>query len=442
MTMAELARPSCLLLLLLCSAVPIRLIAEDATATTRISYVQVGQLLADPSTGRVRRQQTIVVAGDRIREIREGFVSAPDGAVIDLRQRFVLPGLIDSHVHITSETGPNEELDTFKKTAADLAFDGAVFAARTLKAGFTTVVDLGGNADAVYALRAAVAAGKVAGPRIIAAGMVGAHGGHNDANGYRTDVLALLSYPGLCSGADDCRRAVRQAVQRGADVIKVAATGGVLSNTATGVGQQMTDEELAAIVQTAHALGRRVACHAHAADGINAALRAGVDSIEHGTYLDSSSIALMNQKRAYLVPTLLAAATLQELATESDWMLPAIREKALQAAPNLMASLRRAHGAGVRIAFGTDSGVSAHGNNAREFALMVQSGLSRLEAIQSATSNAAAHVGMADEIGTIAPGRAADLIAVAGDPLMDVTELQRVVFVMKDGMVAAQQEHH
>jgi imidazolonepropionase-like amidohydrolase len=436
--MDRLSLPGCLLLLLLCSAAPLRSIAADAGTATHISYLQVGRLLADPSTGRVRRQQTIVVAGDRIREIREGFVSAPDGEVIDLRQRFVLPGLIDTHVHITSETGPNEELDTFKKTSADPAFDGAVFAARTLKAGFTTVVDLGGNADAVYALRDAIAAGKVPGPRIIAAGTVGAHGGHNDANGYRADVLSLLSYPGLCSGADDCRRAVRQAVQRGADVIKVAATGGVLSNTATGVGQQMTDEELAAIVQTAHALGRKVACHAHAADGINAALRAGVDSIEHGTYLDSSSIALLKQKQAYLVPTLLAAATLQELATKSDWMLPSIREKALQAAPNVMDSLRRAHGAGVKIAFGTDSGVSAHGDNAREFALMVQAGLSPLEAIRSATNNAAAHVGLSDELGTIAPGRAADLIAVAGDPLTDVMELQKVILVMKGGTVATQ----
>lgn len=407
--------------------------AQQATRT----YVHAGRLLADPAGGRVLTQQTLVVADGQIVEIRDGYVNGADGQgggeIIDLRERFVLPGLIDSHVHLTGENGPSAELDAVKKTSADLVVDGAVYAQRTLRAGFTTVVDLGADPDAIYALRDGIAAGKLEGPRIVAAGIAGAHGSHADIHGYHPDILKLFAYPGLCSGADDCRRAVRQAVQRGADVIKTASTGGVMSNTAAGVGQQMFDDELAAIVQTAHQLGRRVACHAHGTDGINAALRAGVDSIEHGTYLDDESLRLMKRSGAYLVPTLLAGDTVARQAQTAEWMPPAVRDKARRVGPDMLAALRRAHDAGVNVAFGTDSGVSAHGDNAREFALMVRAGFSPLDAIRAATVWGAAHNRLSEEIGTLAPGKAADLIAVDGDPLQDVTRLERVVLVMKGG---------
>jgi imidazolonepropionase-like amidohydrolase len=399
------------------------------------TFVQAGRLLADPADGQMLEQRTIVIADGHVAEIRNGWVDGP-GTVVDLRDSFVLPGLIDSHVHITAEISATAELDAVKKTSVDQALDGVVYARRTLEAGFTTVVDLGADADAIFGLRDAIESGKVLGPRIIAAGVVGAHGGHADIHGYRPDVMKLFEYPGLCSGADACRRAVRQAVQRGADVIKTASTGGVMSNTAAGVGQQMTDDELAAIVQVAHQFGRRVACHAHGTDGINAALRAGVDSIEHGTYLDAESIRMMKAKGIYLVPTLLAGDTVKRQALTADWMPPNVKKKALEVGPNMIAAARRAHEAGVKFAFGTDSAASPHGENAREFALMIQAGFTPLDAIRAATVWGAAHNRIADEVGSLAPDKAADLIAVKGDPLRDVTVLEHVTFVMKGGRIA------
>ena len=412
-------------------------------AAQNVLYVQAGRLLADPASGQVERNKTLVITEGEISEILDGLQSTPDVEVIDLRDSFVLPGLIDSHVHLSAEAGPTRELERFQKSNAHLTMDAYVHARRTLQAGFTTVVDMGVNGgeeppDAVYAVRDAVAAGIVEGPRIIAAGFfVGAHGGHGiDLNGYRADVTAFFAHPGLCAGADDCRRAVRQAVQRGADVIKIAATGGVISNTGTGLGQQMTDDELRAIVETAHMLQRRVDCHAHGADGINAALRAGVDSIQHGTYLDKESIRLLKKTGVYLVLTLLSGDSVSRRAETADWMPPLVREKARQIGPAKMATARRVREEGVNIAFGTDSGASPHGKNAKEFALMVKAGFTPIEAIRSATVGGAAHNGLLDQIGSLAPGKAADLIAVKGDPLQDVTELERVSFVMKGGKVA------
>jgi imidazolonepropionase-like amidohydrolase len=399
------------------------------------TFVHVGRLLADPQSGRVEQEKTLVIADGKIVEIRDGYQSGASRTV-DLRDSFVLPGLIDSHVHLTAENGPTAELDALKKTAADSAMDGILYGRRTLEAGFTTVVDLGGDPDAIYALRDAVEAGKVLGPRIIAAGFAGAHGGHGDIHGYRPDILHLFAHSGLCSGADDCRRAVRQAVQRGADVIKIASTGGVMSNTAAGVGQQMQDDELVAIVQTAHALGRQVACHAHGTDGINAALRAGVDSIEHGTYLDKESIRMMKANGTYLVPTLLAGDTVRKQALTASWMPANVKKKALEVGPNMVAAARRAHEAGVKFAFGSDTAVSPHGENAREFALMIEAGFTPLDAIRAATVWGAAHNRLSDQIGSLAAGKAADLIAVKGDPLQDVKQLEHVTFVMKGGQIA------
>ncbi|MGY4395337.1 imidazolonepropionase-like amidohydrolase [Sphingomonas sp. UYAg733] len=406
----------------------------DLDDTVRI---HAGRLLADPATGRVTLRQTVIVHNGRIVSVIPGYGDGP-GRVVDLSDSFVLPGLIDSHVHITFENGPSAEIDAVKKTSADLAIDGAAYALRTVRAGFTTIVDLGGDEQAVRALRDGIAAGRIPGPRILAAGIVGAHGGHGDAHGYHPDILKWMAPEGLCSGADECRRAVRQAVQRGADVIKIATTGGVMSNTATGLGQQMTDAEIAAIVETAHGLQRGVAAHAHGTDGVNAALRGGVDSIEHGTYLDAASIKLMRAQKTYLVPTLLAGETVTQEATEATWMSEAVRTKARRVGPDMMGAARRAQANGVRIAFGTDSGVSRHGANAREFALLVRAGLSPLDAIRTATVWGADHDGLAGEIGSIAPGKVADIIAVSGDPLADVSELERVAFVMKAGNILVQ----
>ena len=402
--------------------------------SAELTFIQTGRLLADPQTGRVELRKTIVVSDGKIVEIRDGFQSGP-GLVIDLRDSFVLPGLIDSHVHITSESGPTGALDAVKKTAADRVVDGALYGRHTLRAGFTTVVDLGGEPDATYALRDGIDAGKLTGPRIVVAGTVIVHGGHGSRFGYRPDILELLDNPGRCSGADDCRRAVRQAVQRGADLIKIASTGGVMSNTASGVGQQMFDDELAAIVKTARSLGRRVTSHAHGTDGINAALRAGVSSIEHGSYLDDESLRLLKKGGAYWIPTLLAGDTVRQQAQTASWMPAAIREKALRVSADIIANAGRARAAGINVAFGTDSGVSAHGENAKEFLLMAKAGFAPLDAIRAATVWGAAHNRLSEQIGSLTPGKVADLIAVKGNPLEDLTELGRVSFVMKGGNV-------
>ena len=402
-------------------------------------FVQAGRLLADPSTGVVLRDKTLVIRGNQVVEIRDGFISGTESGdrTVDLRDGFVLPGLIDSHVHLTGQSNPNQRLEGMTQSSADQAIRGALYARRTLMAGFTTVADLGAENNAIFALRDGIAAGEVPGPRVIASGSsVSIHGGHGDINGFREDIMHLLSSESICSGADDCMRAVRTQVRSGADIIKITATGGVLSNTAAGLGQQFTDAELAAIVEVAHRMGRQVTAHAHGVDGINAFLRAGGDSIEHGTYLDAESIRLFRREGTYLVPTLLAGDFVARIAASpGNFFTPAQTAKALEAGPKMLDMARRAHDGGVRIAFGTDSGVSAHGDNAREFALLVQAGMTPLEAVQSATVVAADHLRISGEAGRITVGMPADLIAVSGDPLSDVTTLEHVRFVMKGGVV-------
>jgi imidazolonepropionase-like amidohydrolase len=399
------------------------------------TFVQVGRLLADPATGVVQRDKTLVIEGNRIAEVRDGFVG--EGRIVDLRDSFVLPGLIDSHVHLTGEQNPNGRLETVTQSESEQAMIGARYARRTLMAGFTTVADLGAANESIFALRDAVRRGDVPGPRIIASGEgVSIHGGHGDINGYREDIMHLFTGESICSGPDDCMRAVRLQVRAGADIIKITATGGVLSNTAAGLGQQFSDEELAAIVGAAHRMGRQVTAHAHGADGINSFLRAGGDSIEHGTFLDDESIRLMRREGVWLVPTLLAGDFVARIASSPDnFFTPAQTAKALEAGPRMLDMARRAHEGGVRIAFGTDTGVSAHGDNAQEFALLVRAGLTPLEAVQAATVGAAEHLRITDQAGRIGAGLPADLIAVSGDPLNDVTELERVRFVMKGGVV-------
>jgi len=412
--------------------------AQAQTAPGVATIIHAGRLLADASAGTVTREQSILVGADgSIVGVEAGYVTREGAAIVDLKDKFVLPGLIDSHVHLTSELSPTQLLDEVSQTASDQALIGAAHARTTLHAGFTTVADLGAANDAIFALRNAIAAGLVPGPRIIAAGAaITPDGGHADAQGYSPAVRDVLRSPNACSGADACRRAVRRQIQAGADIIKITATGGVLSNTAAGLGLQFSEAELAAIIEAAHAMGRQVTAHAHGADGINAALRAGIDAIEHGSYLDEQSITLFRRGHAFLVPTVIAGVHVSELAARGGTLTQAQRAKAETVGAKMRDMIARARAAGVRVAFGTDSGVSPHGQNWRELDLMVEAGYTPLQTIALATTAAAEHLRLAQTTGRIAPGLAADIIAVSGDPLADIAALHAVPFVMARGTVA------
>lgn len=411
--------------------------AQPAPQQERVTVIHAGTLLAVP--GRPpRRQASIVIRGNRIAEVRDGFVDIPGARVVDLRDSFVLPGLIDMHVHLDGlDDRLQARLQAPFRDYEDEAYTALLNARRTLLAGFTTVRDLGGEPRTVLSLRDAIDAGHFAGPTVYSAGtMVSVSGGHGDVNGLNRDLTGIYEprATNTCNGADDCRRAVREQISMGADVIKFAATGGVLSNVPGGLNQQMMSDEMRAVVETARSFGRRVAAHAHGVDGINAALEAGVDSIEHGTFTNERTFELYRRTGAYYVPTLLApAAALAD--GERGALTPAQMEKAREAAGNAERSFARAVREGVNIAFGTDSGVSRHGDNAQEFALMVRNGMSPAAAIHSATVNAAALLGRSERIGTIEPGKDADIIAVDGNPLENVRELEDVDFVMRHGRI-------
>ena len=410
--------------------------AAPAQADT-VTVIHAGTLLAIPGQA-PRRNVSIIVRGGRIAEIRDGFADVPGARVVDLRGQYVLPGLIDSHVHFDGlDDRLQARLQAPFRDVEDEAYTALLNARRTLLAGFTTVRDLGGEPRTILSLRDAINADQFAGPTILsAARMVSISGGHGDANGLNRGLTEIerRDANNVCNGADDCRRAVRQMISLGADVIKFAATGGVLSNVPGGLAQQMTDEEMRAIVDTARAFGRRVAVHAHGVDGINAALRAGVNSVEHGTFTNDETFRLYRSTGAYYVPTLLApAAALAD--GQRGALTPAQFDKAREAAGNAERSFARAVRENVNIAFGTDSGVSRHGDNAQEFALMVRNGMTPMAAIRTATVNAATLLGRQDRIGTIEPGKDADIIAVAADPTQDVRTLENVQFVMRHGRV-------
>lgn len=412
--------------------------AQDRSSPPQVTYIHAGALLDRPGQS-PRGASTIVVRDGKVGEVRNGFAAPEPGArLLDLRNQFVLPGLIDGHVHITFEFGPAFQLQLAQDDPVDFAVAGATFAERTLQAGFTTVRDLASHRRAAIALRDAINAGRLPGPTIQAAGqLISVSSGHGDVNGFSqaaTGAMAPQHYGVVCDGADDCRRAVRAQIRDGADMIKLATTGGVLSNIAGGLGQQMEDSEIAAIVSAARRFGRKVTAHAHAAEGIDAALRAGVDSIEHGSFTGDSSIRLFRKTGAWLVPTLLAPATVVDQARRG--LLPAASAaKALEAGAAAQQNVAMAIKSGVKIAFGTDSGVSRHGHNAREFRLLVEAGMSPADAIRAATVNAAELMGLFARIGSIEPGKDADIVAVSGNPLEDVTRLERVQFVMRRGTV-------
>ncbi|PCI62436.1 MAG: Xaa-Pro dipeptidase [Kordiimonadales bacterium] len=415
------------------------LVAFAATAAAAdIKVIHAGELLAVPGEAPLKNQ-TIVVVDGRITEVRAGFVAVSEfgeGAVfVDLSKSFVMPGLMDMHVHMQGELSAKADSETLRQSTADIGMKSVHFAKKTLMAGFTTVRDLGAEPTHMYALRDAAAKGWVDSPRIIASAGVAATGGHGDVDGMRHDLLEKYTSRTICDGPYDCRRAVRRAVKFGADIIKITATGGVLSDTNTGTDQQMTDDELREIMDTAHGLGRKVAAHAHSAQGINAALRAGVDSIEHGSYADEESIRLFKEKGAYLVPTLLAGATVVHLANTSDFMSPAIKAKAIRVGGDMADHFAVAYKAGVKIAYGTDSGVSRHGTNAQEAILMHEAGMTASDVLKSATVNAADLVGMSDSLGTIEAGKHADIVAMDASALNDLRELLDIDFVMKAGKI-------
>lgn len=417
---------------------------QDAVEQGDLTVLLCGSLLAIPGEASLRNQ-AILVRGNRIekivtiRELNDLIRGLdPQPRIIDLKDKFILPGLIDCHTHITSEYNRNVRLQRVEQTDADAALNGAVYARRTVEAGFTTIRNVGSSGDAAFALRDAIAAGKIVGPRILVAGeSISPTGGHSDGtHGYREDLWDMPGpMEGIADGVAESRKAVRAQVKRGADVIKLTATGGVLSATAAGTEQQFFADELEAIMDTAHLLGRKVAAHAHGAKGMKAALRAGVDSIEHGTFIDDEAISLFKQSGAYLVPTILAGVTVAEHADEPGYYPPMIAQKAARVGPEIQDAFARAYKGGVKIAFGTDSGVSPHGENAREFLLMVEAGMPAAEAIVAATISAADLCDLSDEIGTIEPGKFADIIAVKTDPRKDISTMLEVAFVMKGGRV-------
>jgi imidazolonepropionase-like amidohydrolase len=406
------------------------------------SVIHAGALLDVPGKP-PRREQSIIVRDGRIIAVRPGFVTAEEAGVsgarvIDLSKSFVLPGLIEGHDHITIKSGRNRRVWDTTVDDASQALYGAYHARLTLEAGFTTVRDVGSFGNSAVALRNAINEGVITGPRLLVAGhFITTVGGHGDiSTGYIPTVETALLHDGICSGADDCRRAVRQQVKNGSDLIKVMATGGVTSDVDSGTGKAFTDEELRAIVETAHELGRKVAAHAHSAAGINAALRAGVDSIEHGTFIDDESIRLFKEHGASLVATISVGDLLLQKVNDPSTPYPqVVREKARDVVPHLAASTLKAYRAGVTIVFGTDASEPEHGRNADEFLSLVRAGLPPMEAIKAATVNGAALLGLSREIGTIEPGKAADIIATSGSPLDDISELQRVRFVMHDGAI-------
>jgi imidazolonepropionase-like amidohydrolase len=401
-------------------------------------WVHAGRLLDQPGKP-PKGPSTLIIRGGRIAEVRSGLIPPPAGTrLIDQSARFVLPGLIDSHVHLESDAGGNASLvEGIRSSDGAAAFRALANARKTLLAGFTTVRNLGDSTGATLALRDAAADGTVLVPRIIDAGMsISTTAGHMDGRTDINDHLAGgITEDNVCDGVESCRRAVRLQIRRHVDVIKIATTGGV--NSGTGRALMAFPDEVKALVDTAHMYGRKVAVHAHGVAGINAALAAGADSIEHGTEMDDESIRLFKQTGAYHVPTLSTVnGYVERLDADPNAYPPRVLEQIKWRIGITGQSLRKTYPAGVKIAFGTDAGVSKHGKNAEEFVSLVKYGMPPSAAIVAATTNAAELLGLSKEIGSLDPGKAADLIAVDGDPTTDVAVLKRVPFVMKGGVVA------
>jgi imidazolonepropionase-like amidohydrolase len=408
--------------------------AHAATET-----VDCGRLL-DVKSGQWRERVSIVIDNGTVKSVGP---MAPGAGHIDLSGYTCLPGFIDAHVHLTDQTKPRVEAlhDTLSANPADAAYRSIKFAERTLLAGFTTVRDVGAEDALNVSLKRAIAAGDVPGPRMFTAGtIISTLGGHADpTNDFSTRLNRALGNPGpvdgVIAGPEEARQAVRARYKEGADLIKITATGGVLSEETSGENAQFTEEEIRAVVATARDYGFRVAAHAHGAEGIKRALRAGVTSIEHGTYIDDEAIALFKQTGAWYVPTISAGRYVADKAKQPGYYSPLVQPKAAAIGPLIQATAGRAYKAGVKMAFGTDAGVFPHGENAREFAYLVEAGVTPIDAVRMGTINAATLLNQQTRLGSVEPGYAADIVAVSGDPLRDISLLQHVKFVMKEGVI-------
>ncbi len=407
-------------------------IATPTLASTQA--ILVGNLVPDAATGPIG-PAVILIEDGRIKQIAKGSANPFQAdTVVDLSTKTVVPGLIDLHVHLTGDPGGD-----FRDEAVDPDEWGVVMgvknAALTVKAGFTTVREAGSAQNTAFVLRRGTAEGKIAGPRIVAAGpALSIVGGHGDVSGFRKDVLAALDGGYTCTGPLECAEKVRKASRLGADVIKITATGGVLSQQGRGLEAHFTAEEMTSIANTAHSLGLKVMAHAHGARGIEAASAAGIDTIDHGTFADEAALKVMKAKGTALVPTLMALEGVRERLGKGIYT-PTVEVKARQAVEAAGRQVTRAKQIGVTVAFGTDAGVFEHGKNAGEFALMVRAGMTNKEALASATTVAAEELGMENELGKIAVGYSADMIAVAGNPLDDIRTLEKVEWVMVRGRI-------
>jgi len=404
------------------------------------TYIYCGKLI-DVNSETVLNEITVVVQDDKIIKVEPGYLPALDnGIIIDLKNKVVMPGLIDMHVHLEGEMSKKSYIERFTLDDADVAFQSQVFARANLMAGFTTVRDLGGR-GVNTSLRDAINKGLVVGPRIYSAGKsLAVTGGHADpTNGWRADLMGDPGpFEGVVNGVDECRQGVRQRYKNGADLIKITATAGVLSMAKSSSNPHFTQEEMEAIVETAADLGMKVAAHAHGAEGMKRAIRAGVASIEHGTLMDEEVIGLMKKKGTFLVPTITAGKSVTDSARIKDYYPEMVTPKALEIGPKIQASFGRAYAAGVKIAFGTDAGVYKHGLNGMEFQYMVEAGMPPIETIMAATISAAELLGELENIGSLEPGKLADIIAVDQDPLQHIETMQKVSFVMKGGVVYKQ----
>lgn len=404
------------------------------------TYIHAGRLI-DVKSQKVLTEQTIVVEGDRIVSVNAGYLNPAKGdKVVDLKKSTVMPGLMDMHVHIENQTSPTRYVDGFRDNEADVAYKALPYAQITLMSGFTTVRDMGGSGVNI-ALRNAINNGLVVGPRIYTAGKsIAPTGGHADpTNGVKRDLMGDPGPDeGVINGPYDARKAVRQAVKYGSDVIKVTATGGVLSVARDGSAPQFQQDELEAVVETAKDFGIHVAAHAHGDEGMKRAVKAGIHSIEHGTLMTEETMDMMVKSGTWLVPTVTAGMSAAEYAKIPGYYPPVVRDKAMQIGAQIQQTFAKAYKKGVKIAFGTDAGVFPHGENYREFVYMTEVGMPNLEAIQSATLNAAIMMGVEDKLGTLETGKIADIIAVNGNPDQDIKVMKEVTFVMKDGKIFKQ----